>query len=71
MEPLSRQSDVLLNAVACRPDSTGANWFQCANGTIGCPYIHNGRTPHCIACGNGTPCEYRHDPPVLETEPDR
>lgn len=54
--------------VVCRPDSSGAGWFQCARGTVGCPYIHDGRTPHCIACANGTSCAYRHDPPVLETE---
>jgi hypothetical protein len=51
----------------CRPDSSGVNWFQCANGTVGCPHIHNGRTPHCIACTNDDPCKY-HIAPVLEMD---
>jgi hypothetical protein len=48
----------------CKPDSSGANWFRCAQGTVGCPRIHDGRTPHCIACTAGDPCG--HNPPVLE-----
>lgn len=52
--------------MSCKPDSTGANWFQCHHGTIGCPRIHDGRTPHCIACTEGTQCEFHHNPPELE-----
>jgi hypothetical protein len=64
---------------SCKPDSSGADWFQCAQGTIGCPRVHDGRTPHCIACTAATrvalildldadaapPCPFEHDPPVL------
>ena len=50
----------------CRPDSSGADWFRCSNGTVGCPRIHGGRTPHCIACASATPCRYQHNPPALE-----
>jgi hypothetical protein len=50
----------------CKPDSTGADWFACSRGTVGCPYVHDHRSPHCIACEAGEPCRFRHDPPVLE-----
>lgn len=50
----------------CRPDSSGADWFQCARGTVGCPRCHDGLTPHCIECSAGGPCRYGHDPPAVE-----
>lgn len=49
----------------CHIDQQPNHWFQCALGTVGCPRIHNGRTPHCIKCTNGEPCEF-HDEPALE-----
>ena len=57
-------SDARRPSSPCKPDSTGADWFACARGTIGCPRIHDGLTPHCLACAHGT-CRY-HDPAVLE-----
>jgi hypothetical protein len=55
--------------LGCRIDSWilngGSAWFECHRGTIGCPRIHDGFTPHCIACAAGT-CEYGHEPPALE-----
>lgn len=50
----------------CKPDSCGTNWFRCHLGTIGCPRIHDGLTPHCIACQTGQPCAFGHDPPGVE-----
>jgi hypothetical protein len=52
--------------VTCRVDTQSNHWFQCALGTVGCPHVHNGRTPHCIECAAGGPCRYQHDPPELE-----
>jgi hypothetical protein len=54
--------------MACKPDSSGADWFMCPLGTVGCPISHGGRTPHCIACTEGTPCRFDHDPPALERD---
>lgn len=51
--------------MTCRIDTQPNHWFQCARGTVGCPFIHGGRTPHCIACAAGEPCPY-HAEPVLE-----
>ena len=50
----------------CRIDSQSNHWFKCAHGTVGCPVIHGDRTPHCIACTAGEPCQFAHDPPALE-----
>jgi len=50
----------------CLPDSSGADWFMCHRGTVGCPRIHDGLTPHCIECAAGGPCGWDHEPPVLE-----
>lgn len=51
----------------CRPDSSGADWFMCSRGTVGCPFVHDGLTPHCIECAAGfPPCKWAHDPPALE-----
>lgn len=46
--------------MSCRIDGQGNHWFACAYGTVGCPVIHNDRTPHCIACTAGEPCRYHH-----------
>lgn len=54
------------DSIGCKPDSSGANWFMCPRGTVGCPIMHDGLTPHCIACTAGEPCEWEHDPPGLE-----
>lgn len=51
--------------MTCLPDSSGANWFQCALGTVGCPRVHDLVTPHCIACAAGGPCPWGHDPPAV------
>lgn len=51
---------------ACRPDSSGADWFRCSHGTIGCPRVHDLLTPHCIECAAGVSCGWDHDPPALE-----
>jgi hypothetical protein len=50
----------------CRIDGQGNHWFACTHGTVGCPVIHNGRTPHCIACTAGEPCRYQHGAQGLE-----
>ena len=56
--------------MSCRVDSWvlngGTAWFQCSRGVVGCPVIHDGLTPHCIACAAGEPCRYNHEPPALE-----
>lgn len=50
----------------CRIDSQAHRWFKCSRGTAGCPLIHEGRTPHCIACTDeDTEC-ILHSEPVLE-----
>jgi hypothetical protein len=50
----------------CRIDTQSYHWFQCSRGTVGCPVIHDGRTPHCIACADeNTEC-ISHAEPVLE-----
>lgn len=46
----------------CRPDSSGADWFVCPRGTIGCPICHDGLTPHCRECAAGA-CSFGHEPP--------
>lgn len=51
---------------SCKPDSSGANWFMCHLGTVGCPRVHEGLIPHCIECAAGGPCRYQHDPPAVE-----
>lgn len=51
--------------MSCRADSTGADWFTCARGTVGCPRIHDDRTPHCTGCLAGD-CRFAHDPPAVE-----
>lgn len=45
----------------CKIDGQGNHWFKCAKGTVGCPKIHGDRTPHCIACTAGEPCQYHND----------
>ena len=50
----------------CLPDSSGADWFKCHRGTVGCPYVHDGMLPHCIECQAGGPCRFEHDPPAVE-----
>ena len=57
---------MLRDSSGCKPDSSGANWFRCHRGTVGCPRIHDGLTPHCIACVAGESCEWEHEPPALE-----
>ena len=44
--------------MGCRVDTQPNHWFQCANGTVGCPIMHDGIEPHCIACAAGDPCSY-------------
>jgi hypothetical protein len=53
----------------CRIDGQGNHWFRCHRGTVGCPVIHDGLTPHCIACAAGESCEY-HELPALEMTED-
>lgn len=55
-----------MGSALCRPDSSGANWFKCAHGTVGCPRVHDLLTPHCIECTAGGECGWGHEPPVLE-----
>lgn len=50
----------------CRVDTQPNHWFRCHRGTVGCPRIHDGLTPHCMACAAGEECPYKHDPPALE-----
>lgn len=44
------------------------HWLMCSRGTVGCPHVHDGRTPHCIECAAGEPCRFAHDPPCLEMD---
>jgi len=37
----------------CHIDSQPHHWFRCALGTKGCPIIHDGVEPYCIACREG------------------
>lgn len=46
----------------CRRDSTGADWFVCHRGTIGCPRVHDSVTPHCRECETHS-CSWGHEPP--------
>ena len=56
-----------MSPTVCRPDSSGANWFMCSRGTVGCPICHDGLTPHCIECTDPSlTCRYGHEPPAVE-----
>lgn len=39
----------------CQPDSSGADWFECARGTVGCPRVHDRVQPTCRHCGSSGP----------------
>jgi hypothetical protein len=52
--------------MSCKIDSQSNHWFKCSRGTVGCPRIHDDRTPHCIACTAGEYCKFHDDDPVLE-----
>jgi hypothetical protein len=58
--------------MSCRIDSWvqngGTAWFQCQRGTVGCPVIHDGFTPHCIQCAAGGPCKWHAEPALEMTE---